>query len=53
MFGKNGKDVPAKQPYPKKKQKIQGCGQGHITCAALPPKRDYFILRLHKETDDD
>ncbi len=28
-------------------------GQSDIICGDLPPKRDYFISRLHKETDDD
>ncbi len=53
VIGKNGKAVPAKQPYPKKKQRIQGCGQSDIILGAPPPKRDYFISRVHKKTDDD
>ncbi len=43
VIGKNGKAVPAKHPYPKKNQRIQGCGQSDIILCASPPKRDYFI----------
>ncbi len=53
VIGKNGKAVPAKQPYPKKNQRIQGCGQCDIIRGAPLPKRDNFISRVHKETDDD
>ncbi len=53
MIGKTGKAVPAKQPYPKKKQRIQGCGQSDIIRGVPPPKRDYIISRVHTETDDD
>ncbi len=53
VIGKNGKAVPAKQPYSKNNQRIQGCRQSHIIRGAPHPKRDYFISRVHKEIDDD
>ncbi len=53
VIGKNANAVPTKQPHPKKNQRIQGYVQSGIIRGAPPPKRDYFISKVHKETDDD
>jgi hypothetical protein len=54
VIGRDGKPVPANEPpSQKRKQRIQGCGQSDTIRGAPPPKRDYFISRVHSETDDD
>ncbi len=49
----DGRPEYAYKPQLRMRHKIQGNAQSDIIRGASPPKRDHFVSRVHKETDDE
>jgi hypothetical protein len=54
-IGRDGKpeSVSQSQPQLNKRRVIQGNAQSDTIRGAPPPRRDFFVSRVHKETDDE
>ena len=50
--GPDGKPVKQKSHKTTVRHKVRGCATSDLIRGAPPPKRDFFLSRVHKSSDD-
>ena len=53
MHGRSQPQQQQKQQFRRQRKRVQGSREGEALEGAPPPKRDYFLSRVKKETDDE